>query len=261
MTATLVAAELPDGDFFEWPQYTEAQHRLWRTTLHGGFARFLGARVISRYWPGYYGLGLDQATDRAPDPYRLCELVFERSGIVIRPVPGWIREEDHFEKLLANGIYPGSWKFRDAEHPELSLGPDAWHWMVGHAPLFMSPAFGTYIRRFGELGAEATRTGRLKAFTMVYAKTIEFGLMGTPGEPKILGAGIISSREEVRHVFHPDTPRYPFDLEHVIASPFPIGGVQTQYFVLKDFDALERLLDDLRIRDLPTDKEFVETTS
>jgi phenylalanine-4-hydroxylase len=80
--------------------------------------------------------------------------------------------------------------------------------------------------------SEATEISRL------YWWTVEYGLIGDVNDPKIYGAGLLSSMGESRALYKPDVEKIPFDLEKCISTDFNITKPQPQLFVCRDFDQL-----------------------
>jgi phenylalanine-4-hydroxylase len=80
--------------------------------------------------------------------------------------------------------------------------------------------------------SEATMLARL------YWWTVEYGLIGDLDNPKIYGAGLLSSMGESRSCLSPDVKKIPFSLEACIATDYDITKPQPQLFVCRDFDQL-----------------------
>ncbi|MFV8829908.1 aromatic amino acid hydroxylase [Alkalihalobacterium sp. APHAB7] len=80
--------------------------------------------------------------------------------------------------------------------------------------------------------SEAEKIGRL------YWWTVEYGLIGTLEDPKIYGAGLLSSVSEGGNILSPDVKKVPFDLETIIQTGFDITKPQPQLFVCTDFEQL-----------------------
>ncbi|WP_246945763.1 aromatic amino acid hydroxylase [Bacillus pinisoli] len=80
--------------------------------------------------------------------------------------------------------------------------------------------------------SEAEKISRL------YWWTVEYGLVGTVDEPKIYGAGLLSSVSEGRNSLTAAVKKIPFDLHEVIHTGFDITKPQPQLFVCRDFEEL-----------------------
>jgi phenylalanine-4-hydroxylase len=86
--------------------------------------------------------------------------------------------------------------------------------------------------------SEAARASRL------YWWTAEYGLVGTLDQPRIYGAGLLSSIGEATHCLGPDVERAPLDVS-CADVPYDITRMQPRLFVARDFDRLFEVLDDL----------------
>ncbi len=73
--------------------------------------------------------------------------------------------------------------------------------------------------------------------------TVEYGLIGTVGNPKIYGAGLLSSIGESHNCLKPKVKKLPYSLEAQHFS-FDITNQQPQLFVTPDFEHLNSVLDE-----------------
>lgn len=72
--------------------------------------------------------------------------------------------------------------------------------------------------------------------------TVEYGLIGTPEDPKIYGAGLLSSIGESASCMRPDVPKLNYDLD-TLNYPYDITQPQPQLFVTPDFKHVHNVLD------------------
>jgi phenylalanine-4-hydroxylase len=72
--------------------------------------------------------------------------------------------------------------------------------------------------------------------------TVEYGLIGTLDNPKIYGAGLLSSIGEAAHCFTDEVKKLPYKLE-TTGYAFDITTMQPQLFVTPDFDHLIEVLE------------------
>ncbi|WP_209121308.1 aromatic amino acid hydroxylase [Alkalihalobacillus sp. BA299] len=80
--------------------------------------------------------------------------------------------------------------------------------------------------------SEAEKIGRL------YWWTVEYGLIGNLENPKIYGAGLLSSVSEGGNILSPNVKKVPFDLQMIINTGFDITKPQPQLFVCTNFQQL-----------------------
>jgi phenylalanine-4-hydroxylase len=71
--------------------------------------------------------------------------------------------------------------------------------------------------------------------------TVEYGLVGSKDDPKIYGAGLLSSLGESYHCLGPAVARIPLSLE-CVNTAYDITKPQPQLFVANDFHHLTKVL-------------------
>jgi len=86
--------------------------------------------------------------------------------------------------------------------------------------------------------SEATELARMSWWT------IEYGLVGSLKEPKIYGAGLLSSVSESYHCFSDDVKKVPFSID-CVKQGYDITKPQPQLYVTPDFNTLTKALDEL----------------
>jgi phenylalanine-4-hydroxylase len=72
----------------------------------------------------------------------------------------------------------------------------------------------------------------------LYWWTVEYGLIGDLDQPRIYGAGLLSSVGESQRVFTDAVAKVPFDLDTCISTSYDITSYQPQLFVCESFDQL-----------------------
>lgn len=73
--------------------------------------------------------------------------------------------------------------------------------------------------------------------------TVEYGLIGTPEEHKIYGAGLLSSIGESKSCMDPQVKKYGYTAD-AVNFPFDITKPQPQLFITPDFQTLTKVLDE-----------------
>ncbi|MFC7784183.1 aromatic amino acid hydroxylase [Rossellomorea sp. GCM10028870] len=68
--------------------------------------------------------------------------------------------------------------------------------------------------------------------------TVEFGLIGNFHQPKIFGAGLLSSVGESKHCLSSEVIKRPFTIEDAIHTSYDVTSMQTQLFVCESFEQL-----------------------
>ncbi|WML50030.1 aromatic amino acid hydroxylase [Neobacillus sp. PS3-34] len=91
---------------------------------------------------------------------------------------------------------------------------------------------------FEEKQAMVTELSEAEKISRLYWWTVEYGLIGTVDQPKIYGAGLLSSVAEGRNSLTSAVEKWPFDLDRVIETGFDITKPQPQLFVCESFEQL-----------------------
>jgi phenylalanine-4-hydroxylase len=86
--------------------------------------------------------------------------------------------------------------------------------------------------------SEATQLARMSWWT------IEYGLVGSPKNPKLYGAGLLSSVSESYHCLGSEIKKIPFTLDCINMS-YDITKPQPQLYLAKDFGSLNVVLEQL----------------
>src|SRR5438128_7739723 len=73
--------------------------------------------------------------------------------------------------------------------------------------------------------------------------TVEYGLIGTMENPKIYGAGLLSSIGESVSCLEPEVKKIPYSID-AMNQPFDITTRQPQLFVCRDFQHLRDVLEE-----------------
>jgi phenylalanine-4-hydroxylase len=73
--------------------------------------------------------------------------------------------------------------------------------------------------------------------------TVEYGLVGDLKNPKIYGAGLLSSVGESQSCLSDDVKKIPFSVEECIKTPYDVTKPQPQLFVCKNFEELAAAID------------------
>ncbi|MET3684357.1 phenylalanine-4-hydroxylase [Alkalibacillus flavidus] len=100
-----------------------------------------------------------------------------------------------------------------------------------------------------ECEAKITELSEAQIVGRFFWWTVEFGLIGSLDDPKIYGAGLLSSVGEGANALSDDVEKIPFDKDKVIETDFDITKPQPHLFVCKSFqqllDAAEELAESM----------------
>lgn len=229
----------PVGEQIEYPDYPSEDHETWQL-LVGRQMEQLPGRACEAYLRGQGVLGLEP--DRIPHLADLSKRLEEETDWTVANVPGLIHEKDFFT-LLSERTFPSTNYVRPREELNYTPAPDCFHDIFGHMPMLTQPEFADFYQLFGQAalnaeGADRPRLERLHWFT------VEFGLIRESEEPRIFGAGIVSSNEEVTHALSDEVIVHDFDPEHIVEKDdYEVYNLQEELFML---DSFEQLVDGFR---------------
>src|SRR5712671_4881973 len=94
-------------------------------------------------------------------------------------------------------------------------------------------------RRFANLGEPS----EMALLSRLHWWTVEYGLIGTMENPKIYGAGLLSSIGESVSCLEPGVKKIPYSID-AMNQPFDITTRQPQLFVCRDFQHLRDVLEE-----------------
>jgi len=121
------------------------------------------------------------------------------------------------------------------------------HDVFAHVPMLTDIDYTNFFQNIGQLALEVIDDEeKLKKLQRLYWFTIEFGLMETANGNKIYGAGIISSKNEMKNAFSNESKKRDFNIVEIMNQDFRIDIVQEKYFVIKSFNQLASSLENVR---------------
>lgn len=224
-------------------EYTSEEMNLWRglfsqlDTLHRDSACQL-------YLAGKSELGLEKET--VPSLLDLSSVLMSATGVRLVPAEGLLHGRTYFG-YWAHRIMPCTQYIRHHSHPEYTPEPDIVHDVIGHVPPLLHPKYARIIEEVGRLAAAITPE-QLEQLVRFYWFTIEFGLLKEGSRRSILGAGILSSIQETRHVLAGGAKIAAFDLEQMLATPFDTTVLQPLLFESDSMSQIEDAVATLRDR-------------
>lgn len=216
------------------PDYPAPAHALWGQ-LFERQQRLIRARACSEFKQGLAQLGL--TNQGIPRFEALSERLDRLSGWSVHAVDGLLPAEDFFDRL-AHRRFPVTWWLRAPEQADYIVEPDLFHDLVGHLPLLADPAVANFIQAYGKAVqtlAQRGETAAVLALTRLYWFTVEFGLVGPSHDPRIYGAGLLSSFQESQWCLDaPNLDRRPAQLRAMMRQDYAIDRPQPLYFVVPD---------------------------
>lgn len=214
---------------------TRQDQLVWKTLFDRQTA-LLHRRAAPAFGQGLARLGLRREV--LPDIGEVSTTVRAHTGWRLAPV-GRPFEPAAFFALLAERQFPVMTRIRPMRAFDFSPEPDLFHDLFGHAPMLLDEKFANFLHLLG-VAYQAQPIGSLarEQLWALYFFTAEFGLVQHDGQPRLYGAGLLSSAGEIHHCVNENTPRPAFDLATVLRAPVRGTRFQDQYFMLPVWEQL-----------------------
>ncbi len=180
-----------------------------------------------------------------PDIGELSATVFDQTGWQLAPV-GRPFEPAAFFELLAERKFPLVTRIRPMRAFDFNPEPDLFHDLFGHVPMLLDENLADFLQMLGQaFRAQPLGSPAREQLWALYFFTAEFGLVQHDGQPRLYGAGLLSSAGEIHHCVNEYTPRPAFDLATVLQTPVTGTRFQNQYFVLPAWEQLNECVAEL----------------
>lgn len=227
-----LAIEHRRGERPPWVDYTAAEQQVWHTVwreLRPLHERFVCRPVLE--------LLRKVRFDEGPIPQlaELDRLLRVASDFSMQPVAGLVAAGD-FLAALGERVFLATQYVRHASAPLYTPEPDLVHEFVGHATTLLDPRFAELHAVFGRAaaGADPHTVARIER---VYWFTVEYGVVLDGGAPRAVGAGLLSSAEELAQLT--TGPRLlPWDLDAAARHAYDPTRLQGELFVAPSFEAM-----------------------
>ncbi|MDX8343620.1 aromatic amino acid hydroxylase [Rossellomorea sp. YZS02] len=98
-------------------------------------------------------------------------------------------------------------------------------------------------RLLAEKQAAVTGLSEAEQVSRIFWWTVEFGLIAGLHQPKIFGAGLLSSVGESKHCLSDSVSKRPFSIEEAIQTSYDVTSMQKQLFVCESFEQLIKMVE------------------
>jgi phenylalanine-4-hydroxylase len=246
--------------------YTAQNQAVWRYVMR------LNTNYLPKVAHSYYLEGITKtgiSIDRIPEMEGMNRILKDIGWAAVS-VDGFIPPNAFMEFQAYNVLVIAS-DIRTIDHIAYTPAPDIIHEAAGHAPIIANPEYAEYLRRFGEIGSKAISStkdyelyeavrkvsilkvlndiqnnmGELSEMAQIrnlHWWTVEYGLIGELTNPRIYGAGLLSSIGESELCLKEGVVKLPFTIDAANVS-FDITKQQPQLFVTPDFAYLSYVLE------------------
>ncbi|MFA0961129.1 aminotransferase class I/II-fold pyridoxal phosphate-dependent enzyme [Roseivirga sp. BDSF3-8] len=227
----------------DYSMYTEEDHSTWASLVNRHLTENLS--LTSKEYQNGFDLLRLEGNDKVANIPSLSEKLKEVSGWKLIPVTGLIPTKDFFYQLI-NKEYPVTVYCRKPEELDFSELPDIFHDIYGHIPLLTNEKFFRFLTKFSILALKYAEDPMAVEFLgRLYWYTFEMGVIWEGGELKPYGGAIVTSKTEIENLNSKETSIYPFDIHHILNTPYNPYALQSQYFAVRSFDELFYSLEDL----------------
>lgn len=218
-----------------YSHYTEEDFEVWKL-LFDQQIRWLPTHASKTYLEGLKTAHFE--TGRIPDFSITNQILKRTTGWQLVVVPGIVPDYTFFE-LMANRRFPATSWLRKRKELDYLEEPDMFHDVFAHVPLLTNQHFVNFLEELSKIGLKYVKNNyAIQILSRVYWFTVEFGLIQEEKGLRIYGAGILSSNGETRFSLSDNPPKYPFDIEHIMNTPYKKDVFQSEYFVIKSYEQL-----------------------
>ena len=126
--------------------YTDEEHGVW-ADLYERQMEIIPGRVCDEFLEGLEELNLP--SDRIPQPGEVSDVLAEKTGWEVAPVPALINF-DRFFKLLSEKKFPAASFIRTREEMDYLQEPDIFHEIFGHTAMLTHQAFADFTEAYGK---------------------------------------------------------------------------------------------------------------
>jgi phenylalanine-4-hydroxylase len=223
-------------------EYTQEETRIWREVspkldeLHVKYASEI-------YLKAKRDLAITQT--EIPQLRTVSGRLERETNMHLVPAEGPLPYRTFYEYIAKRG-FPVTQFIRHGSHPEFTPEPDMIHDCLGHVPPLMNHDYAELLTLIGKAASATPHGDQVLALKRFSWFSIEFGLIEEHGEPKVFGAGILSSTGEIPHsLFSTSATRRPFVTDTVIAQDYDPSQMQVNFFVAPSMPFLRRELESL----------------
>ncbi len=171
---------------------------------------------------------------------------FKKINEILQPLTGWqlkvapcLVPEDEFFPMLSQRIFPATCWLRTMEELDYLEEPDMFHDVFGHAPLLTNKEYADFMQQFGALALKwMHHPAAIKMIARLYWFSIEFGMIKEEGQPRIFGAGIMSSLGEVKYALSDMPDKRNFNMQEMLLTHYRTDVLQDTYFIIESFSQL-----------------------
>ena len=247
---------------------TSEEHAIWKNLYELTYPKAYKYGVnIYRDGLDAYQASIDRFSSRIPNLDKISKAMSQETSWNIKPVSGFVDEVIFFD-LISKCYFPSSDiirlsqnfkdKYKDVEvknNLSYTPEPDIFHEIFGHAPFLLNKEYCKLFEDIGKLAKDIIYnmdfpdeliSHNLKRLQNFVWWTLEFGIIISHDLEnfKILGAGILSSRDEIDNVVNSvlgvanNSEIIKYDIEKVVLTQFDYSNLQDRYYYIDSLNFL-----------------------
>jgi phenylalanine-4-hydroxylase len=211
-------------------RYLPVEHEVWSQVVYE-LAQLRRERMVTPL--------LELERELALDPYHVPQLAdlnrrfAVHTGFRMHPVAGLVEPRAFLERL-AHRVFLSTQYVRHPAAPFYTPEPDIIHEVLGHAASLCHPGLTRVQELFGQRAGETHDPARIERLANVYWYTLEFGLVREDEKLKAIGAGLLSSVEELGNFER--ARLLPWDLEQAARTTYDPTRPQAELRVADSFE-------------------------
>jgi len=234
-----------------YERYTPVNHAVWRYVMRQNYS-YLKDAAYYPYIPGLKKAGL--TIEKIPSLQEINDALAEIGWGAVT-VDGFIPPAAFMEYQACRVLVIAA-DIRQLEHIEYTSAPDIIHESAGHAPIISDVKYNQYLSYLGSIGTKALFSSKdyalyesIRELSILNLQwwTVEYGLIGDLNNPKIYGAGLLSSIGESSSCMRPSVKKIIYTIDAVNYS-YDITQPQPQLFVTPTFQNLIDVLQQFESR-------------
>ncbi|MEO0554993.1 MAG: phenylalanine 4-monooxygenase [Bacteroidota bacterium] len=223
--------------------YTEEDHQVWKILFNRQIVNMPHTATKE------FMIGLDKinfTAERIPN--------FEETNKILNILTGWelvavegIVDDRLFFELMSNKKFPATTWLRKMSELDYLEEPDMFHDVFAHVPLLTNQAFVNFLQAISKIGHDYVHDPvAIDLLSRVYWFTVEFGLIRENGEPRIYGAGVLSSAGETEYSLSKEPKHFEYHVEQMLNTPYRKDIFQDRYFLIDNYEQLYNSIGEIK---------------
>jgi len=213
----------------------EDARMVWSTLYNSQVDKLIPATTSYTWCDSIYNLNIGSKLQNLPNI-----LDINPPTMTLIPAYGKVSNEEFF-KRLSRSEFVVNHKMRTMEEVSYLEERDFFHDMFGHVPHLFNEQYCETLRLLGSLHVAMSDNlvGR-KMIENLYWRIFEFGAILEDGEVRALGAGIISSTDELNHFkLTKNKHLVDFTTSELVTGDNNLDDFQSVYFVFESFNHIQ----------------------